>query len=278
VGAYLVAGPADRDPTEFGAAQVLLAAVAVILVGVIGYVGVAAYAQIFAAALAGGTLAAIAALLCLAGMEQVEAAAVALTIAIGGLPGYPLLSASLGRIPMPELPERAEDMLDDKPSPKRSAVFAAASRAHQLLNGLLLAASVATLICTLMLLTEPSRWAVLLAIAATAAILLRARLFPTARQRLPMLISGILTAGVLAWAAVSGESPTSRLISWLVIISVVAGLVLAAGLVFSRRSPSPRLGRISDILDVAVIMALVPLACGVVGLYQRLQGVFAGVV
>jgi type VII secretion integral membrane protein EccD len=278
VGAYLVTGPADRDPTEFGAAQVLLAAVAVILVGVIGYVGVAAYAQIFAAALAGGTLAAIAALLCLAGMEQVEAAAVALTIAIGGLPGYPLLSASLGRIPMPELPERAEDMLDDKPSPKRSAVFAAASRAHQLLNGLLLAASVATLICTLMLLTEPSRWSVLLAITATAAILLRARLFPTARQRLPMLISGILTAGVLAWAAVSGESPTSRLISWLVVISVVAGLVLAAGLVFSRRSPSPRLGRISDILDVAAIMALVPLACGVVGLYQRLQGVFAGVV
>jgi type VII secretion integral membrane protein EccD len=179
---------------------------------------------------------------------------------------------------MPELPERPEDMLDDKPTPKRSAVFAAANRAHQLLNGLLLAASVATLVCTLMLLTEPSRWAVLLAVAATAAILLRARLFPTARQRLPMLISGISTAGVLAWATVSGESPTSRLVSWMVIISFVAGLVFAAGLVFSRRSPSPRLGRISDILEVTVIMALVPLACGVVGLYQRLQGVFAGVV
>lgn len=278
VGGYLIAGPPDRDPTEFGAAQVLLGAVAIILVGVIGYVGVAAYAQIFAAALAGGTLATIAALLCLAGMEQVEAAAVALTIAIGGLPGYPLLSAWLGRVPMPELPERAEDMLDDKPMPKRSAVFAAASRAHQLLNGLLLAASVATLVCTLILLTEPSRWAALLAIVATAAILLRARLFPTPRQRLPMLISGIVTSGVLIWAAVSGESPTSRLITWMVIISFVAGLVLAAGLVFSRRSPSPRLGRISDLLDVTAIMLLVPLACGVVGLYQRLQGVFAGVV
>lgn len=277
-GGYLVAGPVDRDPSEFGAAQVLLAAVAVMLVGVLGYVGVAAYAQIFAAALAGGTLAAVAALLCLAGIDQEGAAAIALTVAIGGLPGYPLLSAWLGRIPMPELPERAEDMLEDKPSPKRSAVFAAASRAHQLLNGLLLAASVATLICTLILLTEPSRWSVLLAITATAAILLRARLFPTARQRLPMLISGITTAGVMVWAAVSGEAPTSRLITWMVIISFIAGLVLAAGLVFSRRSPSPRLGRISDILDVIAIMALLPLACGVVGLYQRLQGVFAGVV
>jgi type VII secretion integral membrane protein EccD len=279
VGGFLVAGPEGRDPSEFGAAQVLLAAVAVILVGVLGYVGVAAYAQIFAAALAGGTLAAIAALLCLGGMDQEGAAAIALTIAIGGLPGYPLLSAWLGRIPMPELPERAEDMLEDKPSPRRSAVFAAASRAHQLLNGLLLAASVATLICTVMLLSdEPSRWAVLLAITATAAILLRARLFPTPRQRLPMLISGIATAGLLAWAAVADDSPTGRMITWMVVTSFVAGLVLAAGLVFSRRSPSPRLGRISDILDVVAIMALLPLACGVIGLYQRLQGTFAGVV
>ncbi|GIJ62636.1 type VII secretion integral membrane protein EccD [Virgisporangium aurantiacum] len=278
IGGFLVAGPDDRLPADFGAAQVLLGAVAVILVGVLGYVGVAAYAQIFAAALAGGILATVSALLCLAGMDPQGAAAVSLTIAIGGLPGYPLLSAWLGRIPMPELPERAEEMLEDRPTPRRSAVFAAASRAHQLLNGLLLAASVATLICTLIVLAEPSRWGVLLAIVATTAILLRARLFPTPRQRLPMLVSGIATAGVLAWAYVDDESPTSRMISWMVITGVIAGFVLAAGLVFSRRSPSPRLGRISDILDVMAIMALLPLACGVVGLYQYLQGIFAGVV
>jgi type VII secretion integral membrane protein EccD len=278
IGGFLVVGPDDRVPADFGAAQVLLAAVAVVLVGVLGYVGVAAYAQIFAAALAGGVLATISALLCLAGMAPQGAAAVALTIAIGGLPGYPLMSAWLGRIPMPELPERAEEMLEDRPTPRRSAVFAAASRAHQLLNGLLLAASAATLICTLIVLTQPSRWGVLLAIVATTAILLRARLFPTPRQRLPMLVSGIVTAGVLAWAWVDQYSATSRMVSWIVITGVVGGFVLASGLLFSRRSPSPRLGRISDILDVFAIMALLPLACGVVGLYQYLQGLFAGVV
>ena len=64
----------------------------------------------------------------------------------------------------------------------------------------------------------------------------------------------------------------------MVVITFIAGLVLAAGLIFSRRSPSPRLGRISDILDVTAITLLLPLACGVIGLYQHLQGVFAGVV
>jgi len=65
---------------------------------------------------------------------------------------------------------------------------------------------------------------------------------------------------------------------WLVMVTVVAGLVLAAGLAYSRSSPSPYMGRIGDILDVVAIMALLPLACGVIGLYQSLQGLFAGVV
>jgi type VII secretion integral membrane protein EccD len=278
LGGFLVVGPADRDPVDFGAPQVLLGAVAVILVGVLGYVGVAAHAQIFAAAIATGLITTIAALLCLTWLDPDGAAAVALTVAIGGLPGYPLLSAWLGRIPMPELPERPEEMLEDRPTPRRSAVFAAASRAHQLLNGLLLAASVVTLVCTVILLLRPSRWGVLLAGVAAAAILLRARLFPTPRQRLPMLVSGCAATGLLAWAAVDDSTPTGRMLSWMVITTIVAGLVLAAGLVYSRTSPSPRLGRISDLLDVFAIMLLLPLACGVVGLYQYLQGIFAGVV
>jgi type VII secretion integral membrane protein EccD len=273
-----VVGPSDRDPLDFGAPQVLLGAVAVILVGVLGYVGVAAHAQIFAAAIATGLVTTIAALLCLTWLDSDGAAAVALTVAIGGLPGYPLLSAWLGRIPMPELPERPEEMLEDRPTPRRSAVFAAASRAHQLLNGLLLAASAVTLVCTVILLLRPSRWGVLLAGVAAAAILLRARLFPTPRQRLPMLVSGCAATGLLVWAAVDGSTPTSRMLSWMVVTSLVGGLILAAGLVYSRTSPSPRLGRISDLLDVFAIMLLLPLACGVVGLYQYLQGIFAGVV
>jgi len=278
LGGFLIVGPADREPLDFGAPQVALAAAAVILIGVLGYVGVAAYAQIFVAAIATGLLGLLSALLCAAGMDPDGAAAVALTVALGTLPGYPLLSAWLGRIPMPELPERPEEMLEDRPSPRRSVVFAAASRSHQLLNGLLLAASATTVVCTVVLLLQPSRWGVLLAGAGCVTLLLRARLFPTPRQRVPMLVGGAASAGLLLQATVAGSAPTARMLIWLVMVTVVAGLVLAAGLAYSRSSPSPYMGRIGDILDVVAIMALLPLACGVIGLYQSLQGLFAGVV
>jgi type VII secretion integral membrane protein EccD len=277
LGGFLVVGPADREPLDFGAPQVALAAAAVLLVGVLGYVGVAAFAQVFVAAIAAGLLGGLGALLCLASMEPAGAAAVALTVALCSLPGYPLLSASLGRIPMPELPERAEEMLEDRPMPRRSAVYAAATRSHQLLNGLLLAASVVTVVCTVALLAQPSRWSVLLAGAGSATLLLRARLFPTPRQRVPMLAGGAVSIGLLLHAAVGDDRPTARMLTWLVIVTVVAGLVLAAGMAYSRTSPSPYMGRIGDILDVIAIMALPPLACGVVGVYQSLQGTFAGV-
>jgi type VII secretion integral membrane protein EccD len=277
VGGFLVAGPPDRVPADFGAPQVVLGAVAVILVGVLGYVGVAAFAQTFVAAIASGLLGAVGGLLCLAGMDPAGAAAVALTVALIMLPGYPLLSAWLGRMPMPDLPERAEEMLEDRPMPKRSSVFAAATRSHQLLTGFLLAASVVTVVCTAVLLSAPSGWGVTLAAVAAGAILLRARLFPTPRQRVPLLVAGIVAVGMLLLAVVGGLSPTTQMLTWMAIVAAVAGLVLAAGLVYSRTSPSPYVGRISDILDVMAIMALLPLAGGVVGLYQALQGIFARV-
>jgi hypothetical protein len=62
-----------------------------------------------------------------------------------------------------------------------------------------------------------------------------------------------------------------------VVAIVAAGMVLAAGLVYSRRSPSPYLGRAADIIDVLAIMALVPLACAVIGLFGAIQGLFASI-
>ncbi len=48
--------------------------------------------------------------------------------------------------------------------------------------------------------------------------------------------------------------------------------MLAAGLVYSQRPPSPYLGRFADIVDVLAIMALIPLACAVLGLFGAIQG------
>ncbi|MFD0788569.1 hypothetical protein ACFQZ8_32030 [Micromonospora azadirachtae] len=46
---------------------------------------------------------------------------------------------------------------------------------------------------------------------------------------------------------------------------------------FSRRRPTPHLGRAADIADVVAIMALIPLACAVIGLFGAIQGMFASI-
>ena len=54
-------------------------------------------------------------------------------------------------------------------------------------------------------------------------------------------------------------------------------MVLVAGLRFSRKAPTPYLGRTADILDVLAIMALIPLACAVLGVFGAIQGLFASI-
>jgi hypothetical protein len=54
-------------------------------------------------------------------------------------------------------------------------------------------------------------------------------------------------------------------------------LVLASALVYSKRAPSPRVGRLADIADVLAVMALVPLACAAAGAFHAIAGLFASV-
>jgi hypothetical protein len=116
-----------------------------------------------------------------------------------------------------------------------------------------------------------------LAATGSAALLLRGRLFPTGAQRIPLLVSGLAGLALLGLGAIrSAPAGTPRLL-YLVAVILVAALVLAAGLVYSRRSPSPYLGRIADIVDVLAIMALIPLAAAAIGVFHAIQGLFASI-
>jgi hypothetical protein len=91
------------------------------------------------------------------------------------------------------------------------------------------------------------------------------------------MCAGIVLLALIARELTVQTSNTGVRLLLLVVIAAVAGLVLAAGLVYSRRSPSPYIGRIADIVDVLAIMALVPLACAVAGVFHTIQGLFASV-
>jgi type VII secretion integral membrane protein EccD len=278
VGGALVAAREGAGLTELGASGLLLGSAALLVFSVIGYTGVAAGHLVFMAGVLTALTGLLSAVLGLAGMAAGGVAAVALTTVIGLLPGYPVIATWIGRLPVPELPDRPEDILADRPTPRRLEVFAAVSRATDLLSGMLLGAAVTGGVAIACLLAaDSSTPAALLAFAASVALLLRARLFALPRQRLPLLVSGVAGLAVVLLGAVASADPGAGRLMLLIVLLVAAAAVLAAGLAYSRRSPSPYVGRAADILDVLAIMALIPLACAVTGLYRAIQGLLASI-
>jgi hypothetical protein len=83
---------------------------------------------------------------------------------------------------------------------------------------------------------------------------------------------------VLVGFGAAPEAPSGGVRLLVLLLLVVAtAVVLIAGLVYSQRAPSPYLGRAADILDVLAIMALIPLACAVIGVFGAIQGLFASI-
>ena len=141
VAGLVVTAPSGVALTHLGAPHVLLGGAALLVFGIFGLVGVGAVQRIFTAGLSAGIAAILGALLCYAGAAPAGAAAVVVTLSIGMLPGYPLVASWLGRLPVPELPTRPEQILEDRPTPAREGVFATVARATELLSGMLIAAA-----------------------------------------------------------------------------------------------------------------------------------------
>ena len=99
---------------------------------------------------------------------------------------------------------------------------------------------------------------------AAAALLLRSRLFVTVRQRVPLLAGGLAGATVLGGLAGRRRWGAGRR-------GGVPGRVGdhhgRRGV--RRRAPAPYLGRAADLLDTALVVSVVPVACAVLGLYGR---------
>ncbi|MEU1603567.1 type VII secretion integral membrane protein EccD [Micromonospora matsumotoense] len=278
LGGALLAAPDGARVVDLGAPSLLLGSAALLVFGIVGYAAVGGVQRLFMAGSTAGLTGVLAALLCYGGVSPAGAAAATLTTVIGLLPGYPLIAGWLGKLPVPELPDRPEEILKDRPVPERAKVFVTVARATELLTGMLLSAAVCGALAIAFLLTEDRTPAgVLLALCGAGALLLRGRLFPTAAQRVPLLVSGLLGLSSLAVAALLATAPGGgRMLVGLGVVAAAA-LTLVAGLLYSRRRPSPYLGRAADIADVIAIMALIPLACAVIGLFGAIRGMFASI-
>jgi type VII secretion integral membrane protein EccD len=274
VGGALVVAVGDLPVTAFGAPQVLVGSAALLVTAVLGRVGVVAVARLFVAGTYAGFFGILGGLLGLTSLSPAAVAAIGVTAAIVLMPGYPLLAIRLGRLPTPVLPQRPEEVLADHPVPPRAQVYAAVERTDEVLTGLLLGVAVVTVLGSVLLVVTGGVADRLLAAAAAGALLLRARLFPAPRQRVPLLVAGVLGNGS-AGAVLLGPPPGLSAAAAVPVAASIAAVVLVLGLLYSTRPPSPYIGRLGDLLDVLLISALIPIACASVGFYGYIQSLFA---
>ncbi len=274
VGGGLLLATGDPLP-GLGTPQLEVACAALVVVALLGYLGVADHGALFVAAIVAGLVGLLACWLTgTRGMAPEQSAAVVLTLTLPLSPLFGSIAIRLGRLPMPTLPKSPADLLRDDAQPARPAVYAAVARADGLLTGLLVGASVVAGVSDVVLIRSDSSAAHALVALSSLGFLLRARLYPIIRQRLPLLLAGL--AGVASMLLGPGmHDQGTRLVTAGPALMTFGAVTIVAGLTYSRRSPNPYFGRYAEILDMLVILAVVPVACAVLGLYGHLRGLGA---
>jgi type VII secretion integral membrane protein EccD len=261
-GALLFAG------TGPAADQVLVGSAALLLACVVGAVAVGTGPRVFVAGITAGGFGLLAALLGLV-LPVAGAAAIVIVALVGGIGLAPLLAVRLGKLPLPVVTAAPEVLAAERrPDPLR--VRAAVVRADEILAGCLLGIALASMGCVIVLAASSGSSGRLLAGLASAALVLRARLFPHVAARLPLLAGGVLGLIGTGWTWFAAVDPALRLVG-VVAGCVAVGALFATAATAHRRSGggSPYLGRIADLADIATVVALAPVACGVLDLYAR---------
>jgi len=285
-GAVLVSSAAG-DPAGvlgwlpwLGGPELLAGSVALLLVAALGGVGVAAALRVFTAGATVGFLGAVTALVSMV-TSAAGAAAVLISILVCGIGVLPLLAIRFGKMPTPSvtLPTGGDaegftgagsavpslDAARERPS--RATVFAAVARTEELLSGMLLGHAVLSAAAFVVLAADGGLAARILTAVSAAALLLRSRLFVTLRQRVPLVTAGLVGLAALGVDLLRGADATT-LVAVSLIALLLAFVTVAAGATYSRRPPSPYLGRAADLLDTLVVVSVIPVACAVVGLYD----------
>jgi type VII secretion integral membrane protein EccD len=253
-------------------AQLEVACAVLLSFALVGYLGVGDGGALFIGAASAALLGVLGSWLTSShGLAPERSAAVLICIALPFSPLFNSLAIRLGRLPMPTLPRSPSDLLRDAPQPPRPAVYAAVARADGLLTGLLIGASAAAAVSEIVLIHSGGSAARTLVEVACAGFLLRARLYPIIKQRLPLLLAGLVGLGSLLIGPAMHD-PSARLATGGPAVMVVGAVAIMAGLSYSRRAPNVYFGRYAEILEVLVILAVIPVACSVLGLYGRLRG------
>jgi type VII secretion integral membrane protein EccD len=270
-GLLLFAG--DRRLDELSAPHVLTAASALLVVTTLVAVGVADAAPLFLAAAIGSVALGVGAVICmLTGAGTAGAAAVVGGAALATLPALPMLAYRMGRLPIPSVPADPEELKADTESVDGVRVLAASERADAFLAGMLGALAAIVGLAAVLVATDGFQGVAMAAVFGLV-LLARARWFIGRQQRLPLLVAGAVGIGSALGGTFGATETAVRLTVVLGGLLVIAAISVSYALAGAGRRASPVWGRTLDIVEVTLILAVVPLAAWVSGLYDWIRTV-----
>jgi type VII secretion integral membrane protein EccD len=270
VGGLLALG-GDDPLGSFGAIQLLMAFALMLVMSTVsafavvarwdGFLGVATGALV-------GLLAAAAVLIFSASAGAVAAAAA--TVALGVMPFLPTVCARLAALPLPQLPTSSEDLrkqTDILPGP---TVLQQAVVADKLVAALIAATTTVCGLSAIYLTAQPGWFGVSLTGVIGLALFLRSRHFRGRTHRLWLVCGGVACAALLVWRLATAGDGVVMLLAVGIPCLVAAGALGGWAVSMPGRRLSPYWARYTDLFEVFVLLAVVPLAFGAMGIYDSI--------
>ncbi|MEO7289122.1 MAG: type VII secretion integral membrane protein EccD [Jatrophihabitantaceae bacterium] len=273
VPAYLAGAAASTSAPIYpiGARTVALGLVAVTIYAALAAVLIGDRLPLFVTVIGASAVgAAGAAVVLINDARPASAAAVCLAVAL--ISGFyaPMLSLRLSRLPLPRVPADVEAFREDESATLGPDVLGQTTEAAGLLAGLLGAAGLVLAGAALVLVHDRRPVALWLAAVAGLASLLRSRSYAAAAPRIVLLGAGTLALGWLAADQLLDGSAGRR-----VLVAALAGLASVLALAYAGRvaqgRSSPYWSRLLDFAEIGAVIAVLPLAGSVVGLYSAVR-------
>ena len=256
---------------EVGAAPLLLGAIAATVCASTAALVTGAAAVPLAAVIAGG-LPTILALGCsvVVDLPPAGGAAVAVGLCLGLMPLVPSVALRWARLAPAPVPSTVDEVNADTETVDAAGVQRLTRQAVGHATAMIQGLSWPCLAGATVLACSQDVTAQVLTGFAAAALLLRARLFATVGQRLPLLLAGIGSIAALLLAVTATRVGTPEW--WWCAVPAVTMSVACLWLAHRRRRPSPGATRVAEIADLIIATAIIPLVFGVLGIFGFVRG------
>lgn len=268
----LLATAGERPLTELTVAHATVAATAFIVTAVIGSVGVPLAAPLFLgmSVCAGATTAALGLATTLE-TGLTGAAALTAVVAYAALPATPILAYRLTGLPRPSVPTDRDQLRQESQTVDGVNVTDLSRRVNAYLSSMLAAIALVSA-GTAVLVARAGLPGMLLAGVLGMLPVLRSRWFGARSQRLALLLGAGVALGALIANLVHLIGSDVRLLA--VVGAAVAVAVFSLGFgVTGDRQQSPFWGRVLDLLETLLIVAVAPLAIWVSGILTTVRAI-----